>query len=136
MNSLTVASHDKKLLDFLLYFDESHTLRKPIRNDPFQRTVHDVLESAVDKLLQHQLFIVYLSTSSSLAILAPGVRIANSLRIVEKPASLRPPITETPFDCGPDLPLDPTKIDYTRDKISSIEFLSNFGRPLSVYLFV
>ena len=133
LNSLTVGFHDEKLLDFLIYFDESHTLRKPLRNDPFQRTVHDILESTVDELVRHQLFVVYLSTCSSLTVLAPRAQISNSLRILEKSACLRPPITETPFDCGPDLPLDPMKIDYTRDKISSIEFLSNFGRPLSVY---
>jgi hypothetical protein len=112
-----------------MYFDESHTLSdKPASNDPNDKSLMDVLCTAVDHLRSKPFFVIFLSTNSHLHSLAPSRRFAKSARAREHWESLQAPITEVAFDCSPKLNIDPDIL--TLEDTSSLEFMAQFGRPL------
>lgn len=94
------------------------------------KTLYDVLCSALDHLKSRPLFIIFLSTNSHLATLAPVATLARSARALQHPDALHAPITETPFDRAPDLYVSPGTLSL--EDISDLEFLARFGRPLLV----
>jgi len=115
----------------VIYFDESHTLSDVLApTNPMNKTLYDVLCSALDHLKSRPLFTIFLSTNSHLATLAPSAALARSARALVHSGALQAPITETPFDCAPDLCILPGTLSL--EDISDLEFMARFGRPLLV----
>lgn len=112
-----------------MYFDEAGTLTKTFAPQ-YIKTRYDVLCSVLCVFKKQPVFGIFISTASRLAQLAPTGRLARSARITTEIAHMQAPITETPFDCSPDLPVDPNSL--TLDQISEISFMARFGRPLYV----
>lgn len=92
-----------------------------------QKSLYNILLSVLNDYLDGPIFTVFMSTTSHIAPLAPA------------PRDLFPPdfswsqvpITEVPFDCSPALEnLGPDAL--TRDQVSDVMFMANFGRPLWV----
>lgn len=74
---------------------------------------------------------LFLSRTPDLSSLAPHAFNVPSNRYVSNTDTLLPPIVETPFDCGPGLPMSLYETNkLTREKVTSLEFLVKFGRPL------
>jgi hypothetical protein len=114
----------------MLYFDEAHVLgEKSVENDLEGKDMYDVLCSCFNFFLSLPIFIVFLSTNSNVSQLAPRGSMAKSGRARENADALQAPITETPFDCSPKLPIKP---DLKLDDLYGIEFMAQFGRPMSV----
>lgn len=113
-----------------MYFDEAGTLTKTFAPQ-FIKTRYDVLCSVLSVFKKQPVFGIFLSTAMRLAPQpAPTGRLAPSARIPIEIKLIQAPITETPFDCSPDLPVDPNSL--TLDQISKISFMARFGRPLYV----
>lgn len=113
-----------------MYFDEADTLTKTFAPQ-FIKTRYDVLCSVLYVFKKQPVFGIFLSTAMRLAPQpAPTGRLAPSARIPIEIKLIQAPITETPFDCSPDLPVDPNSL--TLDQISKISFMARFGRPLYV----
>ena len=64
----------------------------------------------------------------------PSGALARSARARSNIHNLQAPITETPFDCSPDLPVRPHKL--TLENTCDVVFMSQFGRPLRVFCFL
>jgi hypothetical protein len=113
----------------VIYFDESHTLSDvsaPANSE--NKNLYDVLCSALDHLKSRPLFVIFLSANSHLATLAPSPALARSASAREHSDALQAPITETPFDCAPDLRILPRTLSL--EDISDVGFMARFGRPL------
>lgn len=122
-----------KDVKIVIYFDEAHVLTNPEEgHDPEEKTPYDILCGCLSNFAGGEVFFLFLSTSSHLnmAKLAPGRALSISARAADT-AIVQAPITETPFDCHPDLPLWPQA--HRVGDLSSIEFMSRFGRPLYVF---
>ncbi|KZP24260.1 hypothetical protein FIBSPDRAFT_1012129 [Athelia psychrophila] len=112
----------------IMYFDEADTLTKTFAPQ-FIKTRYDVLCSVLYVFKKQPVFGIFLSTAMRLAPQpAPTGRLAPSARIAMEIKLIQAPITETPFDCSPNLPVDPDSL--TLDQISKISFMARFGRPL------
>lgn len=127
----TIASKVKDLggiVDILLYFDEAHemTVLRPVEPET-KKTLYSVFLSVLNDYRNLPLFIVFLSTLSHIADFAPPRAQVDSAR-GSKSGSLQAPITETPFDCAPDILV--VEYAYDREGIAQIHFISRFGRPL------
>jgi hypothetical protein len=116
-------------IKIVMYFDESHRLSETsASSDPDDKSLMDVLCMAIDHLRSRPLFVIFLSTVSHLHSLAPSGRWAKSARARRHWATMQPPITETAFDCAPNLDINPDEL--TLEDTSSLEFMAQFGRPL------
>ncbi|KAF9042685.1 hypothetical protein BDP27DRAFT_1455214 [Rhodocollybia butyracea] len=112
----------------LIYFDEFHdlaTTKSRNLKSGSQKSLHNILLSVLNDYLDWPIFAIFMSTTSHIAPLTPA------------PRDLSPPdfswsqvpITEVPFDCSPALEnLGPDVL--TRDQVSDVMFMANFGRPL------
>ncbi|KAN0074451.1 hypothetical protein V8E55_011863 [Tylopilus felleus] len=123
----TYSSPDKKgksRVKIMLYFDEAHELAKDIGEG---KNLYDAVWSILAEFRNGCVFTVFLSTQSSMRLLAPSRETARSSR-QNKTIALWGPITETPFDCHPDLPLLPGK--YGLADVAMLKFMTMFGRPL------
>ena len=109
----------------VIYFDEAHLLTT--RETAQSRSVYETLCSSLVELRQLPLFVIFLSTTSSISLLAPPARYQRSSR-ARMAHGLHPPITETPFDCHPELPIELRNV--TIDSLSTLSFMARFGRPL------
>jgi hypothetical protein len=113
----------------VMYFDEAQVLSEmKAPPNPDDKSLLDVLSSVIDQIRTCPLIAIYLSTNSHLFSLAPGGQFARSARARENWEKLQAPITETPFDCAPGLFVQRKTLSLSQ--ISSIEFMSKFGRPL------
>lgn len=112
----------------MLYFDEAHVLVDQMTRAGEKKNLYDILCSAFDNLRSQSLFVIFLSTNSHLAGLAPSAAMASSARARENFDALQAPITETPFDCAPNLSVLPKTL--TMDSTCDLEFMARFGRPL------
>ena len=111
----------------MLYFDEAHEFYHLIPNDKDGKTLYDGLWSSLDRFGSSSVFTIFLSTQSSLTLLAPSAAAARPAR-QQDTKKLNAPITETPFDCHPTFPLHPGK--FTLEDLGDLRFLARFGRPL------
>ena len=114
----------------VIYFDEAHQLaahESRQLNSLDRRSVYETLCSSLVELRQLPLFVIFLSTTSSISLLAPPARYQRSSR-ARMAHGLHPPITETPFDCHPELPIELRNV--TIDSLSTLSFMARFGRPL------
>jgi hypothetical protein len=117
--------NDVKLV---VYIDEAHTLadnEAPANAD--NKYLYDVLCSALSYFVAFPLFVIYLSTNSHLRNLSPAQQWAKSSRAREVD-SMQAPITETPFDCAPNLLIKPSTLKL--ENMNNVEFMAQFGRPL------
>lgn len=115
----------------MVYFDEAHVLTNPDEEqDREKKTPYDILCGCLSNFAGGAIFFVFLSTTCDLAKLAPNTALAKSARAADM-ATVQAPITETPFDCHPDLHLGPKS--HHLGVLSSVEFMSRFGRPLCVF---
>jgi hypothetical protein len=112
----------------MLSFDESHVLATSLtQNYNNTSTQYDILCSSLNDFLEYLLFTIFLSTHSSLGLLAPPQQLAISARIHSGMSHLQTPITEAPFDCFA-TSLDTSKL--TLNDLWDIKFMVKFGRPL------
>ena len=115
-------------IQLVIYFDEAHTLLRPFHKYEAQNrtTWYAVMLSCLEDMRAAALpiFSIFLSTTPRLRQLAPP---ATSARVTNPEAFTQAPITELPFDCFHKLP----KVENFQS-LSSVEFLTSFGRPLYV----
>ncbi|KAH7890620.1 hypothetical protein F5I97DRAFT_1923094 [Phlebopus sp. FC_14] len=116
-----------KAVEVILYFDEAHELKHVIKGNPDEKTLYDALWSILGLFDYDAIFTLFLSTQSSLTLLAPAAEHARSSR-QQKPHDVQPPITEMPFDCHPCFPLRPGQ--FKLEDLKELPFLARFGRPL------
>ena len=89
-------------------------------------TPYDALRSAIADLHGRPYFTLFLSTNTFF----PEPRIAHSSRVQTHHKKVQAPYTETPFDCHPSFPVNPSSL--TLAETAKIGFLVKFGRPLLV----
>ncbi|KAH7890628.1 hypothetical protein F5I97DRAFT_59418 [Phlebopus sp. FC_14] len=116
-----------RAVEVILYFDEAHELKHVIKGNPEGKTLYDALWSILGLFDDDAIFTLFLSTQSSLTLLAPAAEHARSSR-QQKPHDVQPPITEMPFDCHPCFPLRPGQ--FKLEDLKELPFLARFGRPL------
>ena len=119
---------ESQRIKLVIYFDEAHPLTKVTPKNDDEKTLYDFLCSSLNHFLAFPIFCIFLSTNSSLAHFASPPALAKSARIRGGKAATHAPITETPFDCCPDLMFKPGELNV--QKISTIPFMAQFGRPL------
>lgn len=112
-----------------MYFDEAGTLTKSF-SPGIIKTRYDVLCSVLSDFHRQSIFSIFLSTTFYIPELAPTWEFTRSSRIITNFRHLQAPITETPFDCSPRLPLDPDSLTFRHTY--QIPFMAMFGRPLYV----
>ena len=117
----------------MLYFDEAHELGKSPVVVGGRKTRYDIMWSTLFHFNTPSVFTVFLSTQSSMSLLAPSAKTARSSRQHRKEL-LQAPITETPFDCHPSFPL--RRGQYGLADLKDLAFLARFGRPLYVIRFI
>jgi hypothetical protein len=127
---ITKLSHWDKTekIRIVIYFDEAHTLTRVKLGSSDEKSLYDHLCSCFNHFLASPIFVIFLSTNSSLVEFAAPRALAKSARIRGGNAVTNPPITETPFDCMPDLMVEPGVL--TTKDIGEISFMAKFGRPL------
>ncbi|KIM83548.1 hypothetical protein PILCRDRAFT_6971 [Piloderma croceum F 1598] len=113
----------------MLYFDEAHVLAgRIIPKDLEGKNTYDVLCLCFNFFLSSPIFVIYLSTTSSISQLAPSGSLARSARARDNTDALQAPVTEIPFDCSPIFPIIPGKLGL--DDVCKVEFMAQFGRPM------
>ena len=112
----------------VIYFDEAHSLTRVKLNSGDEKSLYDHLCSCFNRFLASPIFVIFLSTNSSLVEFAAPRTLAKSARIRGGNVVTHPPITETPFDCMPEFMVKPGEL--TMKDISEISFMAKFGRPL------
>jgi hypothetical protein len=106
-----------------LAFDEAHELSG---RDEAQ-TRFSVVQSCLRILVKLAIFTIFLSTTGKVRGFIPPPAEAVSNRLQRGELKLHPPFTELGFDQMVDPKLDSSA---TIDKVSKIEYMVQFGRPL------
>ena len=119
---------NKSCVKMMLYFDETHELAKDIHLGG-RRKLYDAVWSILAEFQRDCVFTVFLSTHSSIPILAPSRETVRSSRQSNTPA-LWGPTTEAPFDRHLDFPLRLGQRGL--EDVAKLDFLAVFGRPLYV----
>jgi hypothetical protein len=120
---------ETKHVKLMLYFDEAHVLaERAVPKDLQGKDMYDVMCSCFNFFSHLPIFVIYLSTNSSIHQLAPPGPLARSARARANPKALQAPITETLFDHSPKLPIKPGTLKL--EDVYDIEFMARFGRPL------
>lgn len=116
------------VVDIFIYFDEAHVLteRHPL-DSPRSQTIYNVLRSVFNDFLDDPVFVVFISTRPHLGACAPPCVLENSARALAS-GPLQAPITETPFDCAPNILVQTDT--YTWEQVADVRFMARFGRPL------
>ncbi|KAF8648748.1 hypothetical protein AX16_006189 [Volvariella volvacea WC 439] len=133
--SLTaVPPKPESFVRIILYIDEAHELttkKAPQEKGGTQgdgKTLYDTLVSVITNFSLFPIFFVFLSTTSRVQSLAPPPYPHPSARAVIAAPHLNAPITETPFDCAPNMRVIPRTLSLHH--VRDVKFLANFGRPL------
>jgi len=112
--------------------DEVHILFEPRTQDPQPgHTLYSRFKSILSEIRGEAFCVVFLSTASSISGLAPSKDVAPSMRERSDDLALTTPFTELPFDV--DLlsqPLVPQQ--ESLESVCSLQFITQFGRPLYV----
>ena len=117
--------HSATNISMVIYIDEAHELK----NNCGGRTRLEIMCSVMSDFCNEQLFFLLLSTQSSLHFLAPTREAAASER-VKGTTELLAPITETPFDCFWEYPIESGALRMK--DLSTLEYVAKWGRPLYV----
>ncbi|RXW24926.1 hypothetical protein EST38_g939 [Candolleomyces aberdarensis] len=113
-----------------MYIDEAHTLaRKGSKDDTRSGTLYDLMIKAAADFSGQAFFIVFLSTTSQLYMLATPAEFINSARAQQGKSTLVPPFTELPFDCHPELK-KMIRPGLKLEEIQAFSFIVRFGRPI------
>jgi hypothetical protein len=114
----------------MLYFDEAHVLAGApnVQRGRDEKDNYEIMCSCFNGFIGFPFFAIFLSTNSCLSRMARQGSLATFFRGYQNPANLQAPITETPFDCSPKLPLKPG--DLMLHDLYKIETLAFFGRPM------
>jgi hypothetical protein len=115
-------------IEIVMYFDEAHSLTALKPKNENEKTLYDVFCSVLNTFLRYPVFVIFLSTNSDLAELATPRSLAQSARIRDGRATIHAPITETPFDCYPDMLIRPVTMSFV--ETTTVEYMAKFGRPL------
>ncbi|KAH8113056.1 hypothetical protein DFH11DRAFT_1705663 [Phellopilus nigrolimitatus] len=123
----------------VIYFDEAHYLTNisMYGDSPFL-TLYDAFCSAANKILPSPVFFLFLSTQLTLSRIGPLQTVSASARLYNYSGqdNIRPPFTELPFDYFGSEPLIRPGEKTLKD-VSTIHFMSQFGRPMYVsFLFL
>ncbi|KAF8573314.1 hypothetical protein K439DRAFT_1625165 [Ramaria rubella] len=119
----------------VIYFDEAHVLAadtKPLTTNPDDKYLYDILCSCFNYFLGRSIFFIFLSTNTSIDVFAPSSSLARSARMRDNIDTLQAPITEVPFDCAPESPVQPYchKLDHVQGIIARgncLKILSNYS---------
>ena len=118
----------ERKVEILMYFDEAHVLTNTSStNTESGKTLYNVFLSVLNDYVHKPFFVLFLSTTSHISRLAPTRVQAMSSRAASS-GVLQAPITETPFDCKPEIMV--TQNTHSLDQVRSLRFLARFGRPL------
>jgi len=118
---------DSNAVAVMLYFDEAHNLAPSYCTYYDTRSFYQVLLSVLNDYKAYSMFAVFLSTTPQISTFAPPRAMANGDRAVYWTA-YHAPITETPFDCAPNLFIRQNV--HTREQVAEVRFMAQFGRPL------
>ncbi|KAH8113007.1 hypothetical protein DFH11DRAFT_356438 [Phellopilus nigrolimitatus] len=115
-------------------FDEAQYLTNisiPTSADLPPRTLYDAFCAATNEILPSPVFFLFLSTQFTLWRFVPPQTMFLLDRIISysDQNNIRPPFTELPFDCFGDEPLIRPGEKTLKD-VSTIHFMSQFGRPM------
>jgi len=123
---------DKSQCPIIISMDEVHVLFTTRSQDRLPHTLYSRFKSVVSKLVSVDLCVLFLSTVSSVARLAPSKAVADSLRERSDNHILPPPFTELSFDAY--ITADPLASGKaTLASVGSLAFTAKFGRPMYVY---
>jgi hypothetical protein len=123
---------DKSQCPIIISMDEVHVLFTTRSQDRFPHTLYSRFKSVVSELVSVDLCVLFLSTVSSVARLAPSKAVADSLRERSDNRILPPPFTELSFDAY--IIADPLASGKaTLASVGSLAFTAKFGRPMYVY---
>jgi hypothetical protein len=123
---------DKKQCPIIISMDEVHVLFNARIQDRLLYTLYSRFKSVVNELVLHDFCVLFLSTVSSVASLAPSKVVANSLRERSDNRILPSPYTELSFDAH--IIADPLASGKaTLASVGSLAFTAKFGRPMYVY---
>lgn len=115
----------RRPVKLVLNFDEAHELTEAkILDRSDDQTLYDVILSVLQEYRVYPLFGLFLFTLPHVAHFAPPSARAFASDIHQAP------ITETPFDCYPDLFIEQDAYDLRA--VSRTEFMARFGRHLYV----
>ncbi|KAF9060292.1 hypothetical protein BDP27DRAFT_1430236 [Rhodocollybia butyracea] len=112
-------------LKVLVYFDEFQYLSTSKSRDPnigSQKSLYNILLSVLNDYSDWPLLTIFVSAVSHVAPPAPAALVSSAH------------ITEVSFDSSPELENFGPDI-LTRDQVSDVKFMANFGRPLFWTLF-
>ncbi|KAH8113031.1 hypothetical protein DFH11DRAFT_1727969 [Phellopilus nigrolimitatus] len=115
-------------------FDEAQYLTNisiPTSADLPPRTLYDAFCAATNEILPSPVFFLFLSTQFTLWRFVPPQTMSLLDRIISysDQNNIRPPFTELPLDCFGDEPLIRPGEKTLKD-VSTIHFMSQFGRPM------
>ncbi|KAH7890638.1 hypothetical protein F5I97DRAFT_1923134 [Phlebopus sp. FC_14] len=105
----------------ILYFDEAHALKPVVAENAKKKPLYNALWSSLGSFNDDAIFTLFLSTQSSLTLLAPAAERARSSR-EQNPYDVQPPITEMPLDCHPCFPLQLGQ--FTLEDLKELPFLA------------
>jgi hypothetical protein len=116
----------------LISMDEVHVLFGPRSRDAeSSHTVYSRLKSVLSEAVSKDLVVIFLSTATSVAKLAPSKEVAPSMRERDDSLILPVPFTELPFDVH--IISEPLLIGQEElTSVGTLEFTAKFGRPLYV----
>ncbi len=121
---------------FLLYIDEAETLtQEPVAGSKRTRSALRSLDHVLSWINSDPLFTLFLSTNFKLRSLVPPTSSYPSARDWAR-VRVYPPYTELPFDI---FSIGPSRLPESYEKMTldlacTLEVMTRFGRPLSVYL--
>jgi hypothetical protein len=128
-NNGSIGPEDVKIM---LYFDESHVLvnDKLETRDGNGESLYGIFCSCFAEFVPYPVFFIFLSTAFNLSPFAPLRAMASSARARDSSNDVQIPITETPFDFSPRLPVQLEMLKF--DDLGTVDFMSQFGRLLWV----
>lgn len=117
-------THDKKSVELIIYFDESHslTLITPNGDNRHNSTCHQILCSVINSFQTLDLFVLFLSTNSKITSYSPSHAFW-SLKEGQTP------FNELPFDQWKEPHLLKANA-HTLKEVCAPGFMVRFGRPL------
>ena len=122
----------KKHCPIIISMDEVHVLFNARPQDRLPRTLYSRFKSVVNELVHRDVCLLFLSTVSSIASVAPSKAVPNSLRERSDYRILPAPYTELSFDAH--IIADPlTSGKATLASVGWLAFTAKFGRPMYVY---
>lgn len=129
---------DRQPVRLMLYFDESHELLHDFTTEDNKgkpRSAYPILCRSLNSVQKQDVFVVYLSTNSSLQHYSPRM---DNFKFSSVPWISAGPVPPEDLQAlFVELPFDITKVkerDITLTQVSKVTHMAQFGRPLYVTL--